>query len=181
MQKGTGGFLNPEQILAQLEIHQGMQAADFGSGRGYFSIPLAKLVGPNGRVIALDILKEALEAVLNRAKLEGISNIETVHSNLENPNGAKLADGSQDLVLLANILFQSQKKSEIVREAKRALKDSGQLVVIDWIIGASLAPKDGWLISKEEARSLVEAEGFNLAKEFEADGRHFGLVFKKSF
>lgn len=180
MIKGTGGFLNPEQALSQLDIRPGMTVADFGSGHGYFAIPLAKLVGESGRVMALDVLKEALDSIISRAKLEGLTNIEAIHSNLEKPNGSKLSDRSQDLVLLANILFQSQKKPEIIREAKRALKDSGQLAIIDWLAGAPLAPKDGWLISKEEARSLAEAEGFKLEKEFEADGRHFGLVFRKS-
>ncbi|OGZ32055.1 MAG: hypothetical protein A3I88_00095 [Candidatus Portnoybacteria bacterium RIFCSPLOWO2_12_FULL_39_9] len=179
MQKGTGGFLNPEQALSQLDIRPKMTVADFGSGHGYFTIPLAKLVGESGRVIAIDVLKEALESIISRAKLEGIANIEAIHSNLENPNGSKLSDGSQDLVLLANILFQSQKKPEIIREARRVLKDLGRLVVIDWLAGASLAPKEGWLISKEEAQKLVETEGLKMEKEFEVDERHFGLIFRK--
>jgi ubiquinone/menaquinone biosynthesis C-methylase UbiE len=178
MQKGTGGFLQPETILEQLNIRDDIQVADFGCGHGYFSIPLAKLI-PQGKVHALDVLEEALETVKSRAELEGVSNIETIHCNLEISGGSKLADQSVDLVLLANILFQSQKKSAIFKEAKRILKEDGQLVLVEWISGASLAPKEGWLISKEEAQQLVEAEGLTLSQELEIDSQHYGMVFKK--
>ncbi|OGZ36076.1 MAG: hypothetical protein A3A94_01760 [Candidatus Portnoybacteria bacterium RIFCSPLOWO2_01_FULL_43_11] len=180
MKEGTGGFLNPEQVLAQLDINEGMKVASFGCGHGYFAIPLAKIVGTNGLIYALDVRKDALDAVSSRAKLEGVSNIETIRGNLENLNGSKLSENSVDLVFLANILFQSQKKSEIVKEAKRVLKNSGKVILIDWIAGASLSPKEGWLISKEEVRKLTEAEGLKFEKEFEVDSRHYGMIFKKS-
>jgi ubiquinone/menaquinone biosynthesis C-methylase UbiE len=178
MQKGTGGFLDPETILKQLDIRNNIQVADFGCGHGYFSIPLAKIVN-QGKVYALDVIEEALQAVQSQAQLEGISNIETIRCNLEILGSSKLADESIDLVLLANILFQSQKKSAILKEAKRVLKKGGELVLIEWIAGASLAPKEGWLITKEEAQRLVEAEGMTLDRELEMDNQHYGLVFRK--
>ena len=108
----------PEAILEKLNIRDNAQAADFGCGNGYFSIPLAKIVN-QGKVYAIDVIKETLEAVKSKAELEGISNIETIHCNLEVLNGLKLEDNSVDFVLMRNILFQSQKKAEVIREAKR--------------------------------------------------------------
>lgn len=178
MERGTGGFLKPKKILEQINIKETMEVADFGCGHGYFVIPLAKIVN-QGIVYALDILEEALEAVRGRAKLEAIFNIKTIRGNLEILGDSKLGDNSIDLVILANILFQSQKKSEIIKEAKRALKDTGELILIDWIAGSSLAPKEGWLISKEEAQQLVEAEGLTFDRELKMDSQHYGLVFRK--
>ena len=178
MLKKTDGLLRPELVLEQLEIRDNMQVADFGCGHGHFSIPLAKMI-PQGKIYALDVVKEALEVVNSQAELEGISNIETVRCNLEILGSSRLADNSIDLALLRNILFQSQKKSAILKEAKRTLKQESQLVLIEWIPESSLAPKKGWLISKEEAGQLVRAEGMILVKELSIDNQHYGLVFKK--
>jgi len=177
MQNNAGGFLNPETILEQIDIRGNMKVADFGCGHGYFSIPLAKAVN-QGKVYALDVMDKALESVASKAKLEDISNIETIRCNLEVIGGSKLKESSIDLAFLVNILFQSQKKPEILKEAKRVLKLSGRLIIIDWIVGSSLAPKEGWLIPREQAQSLAEAEGFSFDQELEMDHQHYGLIFK---
>ena len=169
---------SPEAILEQLAISDKAKIADFGCGNGYFSVPLAK-IAQQGKVYAIDIIKETLEAVKSKAVLEGVSNIETMHCNLEVAGGSKLSDGSIDLVLTRNILFQSRKKEGIMGEAERVLMVNGQLVLIEWVAGSSLAPKEGWLISKEDARQLAENGGFVFEKELEIDNQHYGLVFKK--
>jgi len=176
--ENNNGFIKPEEILSQIDIRNNMNIADFGCGNGFFSIPMAK-ISDQGYIYALDIMKDSLEAVEGKAKLENISNIETIHCNLESPNGSKLNNESIDLVLLRNILFQSQKKSEIVKEAKRVLKDNGNLVLIEWIKDSSLAPKEGWLISKEESLQLLKSEGFDFEKELGMDNHHYGLIFRK--
>ena len=179
MPEGTGGFSQPGTILEQLDINDNMIVADFGCGHGYFTLPLSVLVS-QGKVYALDVVEEALEAVRSQAQLEGAINIETIRCNLEILGGSKLTQDSIDLVILANILFLSQKKSAILKEAKRVLKIGGQIVLIEWITGSVLAPKQGWFISKEEARKLVEAEGLTLDKELPMDNQHYGMVFSKS-
>ncbi|MBU1289690.1 class I SAM-dependent methyltransferase [Patescibacteria group bacterium] len=171
------GLSRPEEILKRMGIRDNAQVADFGCGNGYFSVPLAKIVN-QGKVYAVDVVKETLEAVKSKADLEGISNIETIHCNLEVLGSSKLDDNSMDFVLMRNILFQSQKKEEIIKEARRVLKEGGQLVVIEWIASSALAPKGGWLISKKEARQLAENEGLLFEKELEIDSQHYGLVFR---
>jgi len=176
---GTGGFINPEKILEQIVSRPDMLAADLGCGHGYFVIPLAKLLN-EGMVYACDVMEEALQAVRSKAQLENISNIETIRGNLENLGGSGLETSSMDLVILANILHQSQKKDAIIREAARIMKEEGELAIIDWRKEAPLAPKEGWLFALEEAVNLAEAEGFKLSRELEiSDGQHFGLVFRR--
>ncbi len=178
MKKITNGFIHPEEVLSQLDLHDTMEVADFGCGNGYFSIPLAEII-TNGKVYALDVMKETLEAVKSQADLRGIENIQTIHCNLEVLNNSKLKNESIDLVLMRNILFQSQKKAEIVKEAKRVLKSKGKLILLEWMPGASMAPSKGFLISKDEAIKLAKDEEIELDKELILDNQHYGLVFEK--
>ena len=172
------GFSAPDKILAQLDIRDQMEVADFGCGHGYFSVPLAKMI-PNGNIYAIDVVGDTLEAVKSKSELEKIENIKIVHANLEIPGSSKLKANSVDIVLLRNILYQSEEKEKILKEANRILKESGKMVLIEWNADSSLAPKESYLLSKEEAHQLVSQEGLILEKELEIDNHHYGLVFKK--
>lgn len=177
---GSGGFINPEKLLAQLDIQKGMRVADFGCGHGYFVLPLAKMVGDSGKIYAIDVLKEALEAVESRTKIQEIPNIEAIRGDLELPGGSKLPPDSCDLVLVANILFQSQKKEEIIQEAKRITKPGGRIVVIDWLPERpEIGPTEGWRISAQSLRELVERQGLSLVSNLNTDKYHFGMIFAK--
>ena len=177
---GTGGFMNPEKIAAGFGIKEGMTIADFGSGAGYFTILLGQRVGANGKVFALDIQESALDNVRVKARAAGLENIETIRSNLEVPGSSGLADNSQDMVLLANILFQSQQKPEIIKEAVRVLKNGGILVVIDWKRAAGgFGPPDNLRIDEIAMRSLVLGEKLVFENDINAGQFHYGMRFKK--
>jgi ubiquinone/menaquinone biosynthesis C-methylase UbiE len=179
---GTGGFLNPDLVVNEFGITNGMNIADFGSGAGYFTILMGKKVGKEGRVYALDVMESALESVREKTKAAGLDNIETIRANLEVLGSSGLPDQSQDMVLLANILFQSDKKSEIIKEAKRVLKDNGTLIIIDWKKGAGgFGPPDDLRTEEVAMRSLAASEGFGFKKSINAGQFHFGMVFKKNF
>jgi len=180
MEKSSGGFLNPQKVLGQLEIKASSVIAHFGCGHGYFTIPLAHMVGPEGQIFAIDILEEAIKEVKDKAEKEGVKNIQTLRGNLELPGGSKMPDQRCDMVLLANILFQSSKKSEIIREGRRILKSDGKMVIIDWESGGTnLTAHSGWRISSAEAQRLAEVENFAFERNFDAGDYHYGLIFKK--
>lgn len=178
--QGTGGFLDPYSVVNDFDINEGMKAADLGCGAGYFTILLAQRVGPAGKVYALDIVENALDNVRARANALGLNNVETVRTNLEILGGSGLPDGSQDFALLANILFQSNKKADIIREGRRILKNGGELVVIDWRRGGGgFGPPDNLRPDTSEIQALVEKESFMFERSINAGQFHFGLTFKK--
>lgn len=174
-------FLNPDSIITDLNIKPGAKIADFGSGSGYFGLLLATAVGPDGLVTAVDVLQNKLDTLRTAAQARQLFNINYVRGDLEVLGSSQLKDASQDMVLLANILFQSQKKAEILKEAARVLKPGGELVLVDWDPKSPFGPKDGgWKFSKEEGGTLAGQLGFSLVREIPVASNHWGLVLKKT-
>lgn len=171
------GFLNPEQVLKQLKLKKTMIAADFGSGSGGWTFPLAKKL-EEGKIYTIDILEEPLSALKARAKLEKIFNIETIRSDVEDRNGSKLIDNSCDLVLMTNLLFEAENKEQVLEEGKRVLKPGGKILVVDWKLDTPMGPKEG-RISPEEVKKTAKEIGLKVEKEFEAGTFHYGLIFVK--
>ena len=173
-------LLNPESVITNLNIQPGSRIADFGSGSGYFTLILAKIVGQDGVVTAVDVLQNKLDTVKTAAYARGLYNVNYVRCDLEVYGGSKLDDGSQDMVMLANILFQSQKKENMVKESYRVLKSGGELVVIDWEPASVFGSKEsGWKLSKEEAQNLIGNLGFSFVREMQVSKNHWGMIFKK--
>ena len=169
------GFLNPNDILKQLNLKESMTAADFGSGSGGWVIPLAKKL-EGGKVYAIDILEEPLSALKAKANLEKITNIQTVLADIE--KGVDIWEESCDLVLMSNLLFQCEDKKKVLQEGKRILKKEGKILVVDWKKDASMGPKEG-RISSEEVKKEAQEIGLKVEKEFEAGIYHYGLILIK--
>ncbi len=170
-------FVNPNEVLNKLKLRNDMTAADFGCGSGGWVIPLAKRL-EQGLIYAIDIQEEPLSALESKMKAEGIQNIRKVLSDIEIENGSKIPVLSCDLVLMTNLLFQTEKKKEIFMEANRVLKQKGKILVVDWKPESSLGPEQG-RISPEEVKELAKESKLKLKKEFSAGDYHYGLVFEK--
>jgi len=177
---GSGGFLHPERIVTAFELRPGMTVADFGSGGGYFTIPVARVVGEEGRVYAIDIQPTALAVVKSKANLERLLHVETIWADLELDRGSRLPDNSVDFVVIANILFQAERKDAIFSEARRILRSGGRLAIIEWDETPFPAGPPQFLrIPRHAARQLAERAGLRLDREFSAGSHHYGLLVKK--
>lgn len=172
-------FLNPRHIIEQSGIGAGMRVADFGCGQGDFSLAAAKRVGEDGKVSAIDIQDSALSSVRSKARIEGALNIDLVKGNVEVLGASKCDDASQDAVLLTNLLFQTEKRAEILREALRVLKPGGIAVFVDWKKESPLGPMRDLRMEKTDVEQLIAKEGFLLQRNIEAGAFHFGMIFIK--
>jgi ubiquinone/menaquinone biosynthesis C-methylase UbiE len=173
-------FSNPRANVAELGVTPGMTIVDFGAGSGEYALALAPLVGERGRVYAVEVQKELLDRLAAEARARHLSNLEIIWGNLEKHGGSKLADSSADLVLLANILFQSTARYSLALEAKRVLRPRGRAAVIDWSDSfGGLGPRADQVARPDEVKRIFAEAGFSLASEFSAGAHHYGLIFQK--
>ena len=174
-------LLNPFTILEGLGVSAGKTVADFGCGGvGYFVFAASELVGEKGKVYAVDILKANLDSVQKKIREDNIYNIQTVWSNLEVFGGTKIPQNSLDVGLLINVLFQSEKHKEVIREAHRLIKKGGILAIIDWKSKAMpFGPPTGHRLDKDKIINIATLGGFRVENQFEAGKYHYALKFVK--
>lgn len=179
----TGGstLLDVGLILNKGHVKDRSKIAHLGCGAsGHFVFPSGLIVGKNGIVYAVDILKTVLERIDRQTKQENIANISIVWSDLEVFGATKVESSSLDSAFLVNVLYESHKRAEILREAIRLLKKDARLVIVEW---KSISSPFGPPIEERVRQSLLEAAGkklgLHLQEEFEAGPYHYGLVFCK--
>jgi ubiquinone/menaquinone biosynthesis C-methylase UbiE len=174
-------FSDPNTIVASLAIPSGALVADLGAGTGAFSFVLAQKVGPTGKVYACDVQKDILTRLENDAREKHITNIQTVHSNVETHQGTKLRDASVDWVVIANVLFQIEDRSGFVHEVSRILKPGGCALLVDWAESfGNMGPHPNEVISRLDAEKLFSESGFTLTPQvIDAGSHHYGSVFRK--
>ncbi len=178
---GGAELMNAKEVLKGAGLEGEMKVADFGcGGRAYFSLQAARLVGKNGLVYAIDILKTALRSTEDLAKFYNLSNIKTVWADLEVFGSTKIESNSIDFVIITNLFFQTKKHEVFMKEAFRILKSGGKVFVADWKkTSTPLGPPIKMRVTPEKVKEIASQIGFILEKEFEAGPYHFGLVFIK--
>ena len=175
-----GKFLDPSEIIAQLDVQRGNIVADFGCGPGYFSVPFAKAVSEDGKVYALDVLPQALETVASKAKNSGINNIVTSRVNVEKEKGSKLENECVDWVIMKDMLFQNKNKDIIIAEAYRILKSGGKVIVTEWNQkNFSIGPEKEIRIPIEELKKIFIDQKFSVEKDVEAGDFHYAFIAVK--
>jgi ubiquinone/menaquinone biosynthesis C-methylase UbiE len=168
-------------ILRKVGIEEKQQIAELGCGNfGFFVWPLARLVGRQGKVYAVDILKSTLAEISREAKKANLPQIAPVWSNLEIFKATKIETSSLDGALLINILHQSDRKVEILREAVRLLKRGGKLLIVEWKnTDLPFGPEPERRVRLEALKAAVPKIGLQIKEEFEAGPYHYGLILIK--
>ena len=117
------------KLLPPLKIKPGDVVADIGAGSGYYTMKLAELVGPKGKVYAVDIQPEMLAIIKNRMKAAKVANIETIQNT---ETELKLPANSTDLFLLVDVYHEFSHPHEMTVEMVKALKPGGRLVFVEF-------------------------------------------------
>ena len=118
---------HPSEVLSDLGVRAGQVVLDFGCGSGTYTIPAAKLVGNSGKVYALDINRNFLDTVEERAKQEGLTNI--VRIDASGDGGIPVGNGIIDVLLLIDVLHLIENRGALFDEACRILRPGGLIIV----------------------------------------------------
>jgi len=166
----------PDLAIEALALKAGAVVADFGAGSGYFTVRLARQVGPAGRVFAADIQPEMLSLLRARLARERLANVELVQSANTDP---RLPARQFDLILMVDVYHELAEPQLIVGKLLASLKPTGRLVLLEYRKEDPTIPiRPEHKMSVAEARLELEAAGFQLDRAIEVLPRQHILVFR---
>ncbi len=172
-------FTDPVKNLKAFQLEENNIVADLGAGTGFYSIAAAQMV-PRGKVYAVEVQKDFVKTVSNKAKEAHVSNIEALWGDIEKVGGTNIKDGTVDAVIVSNVLFQVEHRDQFIEEAKRIMKPGGKLLLIDWTAGVSvMGPNAKDFMPKKSAQEMFEKKGFVHDRDIDAGVQHYGMIFKK--
>jgi cyclopropane fatty-acyl-phospholipid synthase-like methyltransferase len=153
------------KLITQLRLKPGMTVCDMGCGNGFYALRVAKRLGPEGKVLAVDIQPEMLTLLRERAAEAKIPNIKPILGSLIDP---QLAEASCDLILCVDVYHEFSHPEHMLRAMRKALKPDGRLVLVEFRMED---PKVPILLehkmSKEQILKELPPNGFKLVREFD--------------
>ena len=168
-------ILPVDRILSILDEEEEVNVADIGCGTGYLSIPLAKRLGDEGRVYAIDINSEMLSILEERA--EGLKNIETIKSD---ENDIPIKSNIIDISFLITVFHELKNPERFIEEIVRISKDKHRIGIIDWTAKErEMGPPIERAIAAEKTVNFFEEAGYKLAEKVEVSDHFYGLVFER--
>ncbi len=173
----------PDLIMDAMGIADGAVVADLGAGGGWFTLRLARRVGPNGIVYAEDIQPQMIEAINRRMQHEGIAQVRTVLGTATDPRLPQGLDAA--LILNAYREMDDPSKPDVVltllKNVQRSLKPQGRLGVVDFLPGGGgPGPAADERVSPDAVIRSAEAAGLTLQLREVVPPFQFLLVFGKT-
>jgi ubiquinone/menaquinone biosynthesis C-methylase UbiE len=155
-------LIDVDLFFRALALKPGISVVDMGSGPGDYSIPIAKIIGKEGRVYAVDLWEGCIEFLKSEIERQGIVNIEPILADMS--KRLPFAGESIDACLMATILHDlkdNRSHDATLAEVKRFLKKSGIFAIVEFTKrDGPPGPPESIRLSPEETALLVEPHGF---------------------
>jgi len=162
-------------LLRSLELRRGAVVADLGAGTGYFTRRLSLMVGPEGKVYAVDIEPAMLEHIRVRKDIV-LDNVATV---LAKPDDPMLPQGQIELILCVNTWHHIDNRIKYLKRVKAALKPGGRFVLVDFHEGEMpVGPPAGHKLKREDAIAEFEKAGWKRVSESTLLPYQYMIVFQ---
>jgi len=169
-------FLTPKKMIESFGLKPGDTVIDFGSGPGFWTIPMAEKVVPGGKVYAIDQFETNLEIIKSKSQVKGLTNI--IYKKSPYSAGKISVSDKADLILISNILSLVKNDESLILSTRDNAKESTKLVIVDWSKKSKLGPKEIEKSSEEEIILLAKRAGYIFKKTLESGSHHFALYFE---
>lgn len=166
-----------KKIVAAVGIKKGHTVADIGAGTGLFTFLFSKEVGQKGQVFAVDISKNFLAHLGQKAKAEKRHNIKTIEGGAQSPN---LDPFSVDRIFICDTYHHFEKPMPMLKSMLAALRPGGQLVLVEFKREEGVSSE--WTLKhvrageKQTIAEFAEA-GFSVSRRLEFLKDNYVLVF----
>ena len=167
---------DPVEILNTIGVKKGIVVADLGCGPGFFTIPLASIVGPGGVVYAVDSDSDMLKHLRQNIEKSGLNEgvIRIVRADVSETG---IPSHSVDLVLFVRLLHDIENKKLFLDEVRRICRPGAKIVDLDWKkIETDHGPPLRIRLSEDESRQILSVGGFEVLEQIEAGKDHYGLI-----
>jgi SAM-dependent methyltransferase len=171
---GRKQWQKPDEVVTALALRPEAKVADIGSGTGYFAVRLARAV-PQGKVYGVDIEPDMARYLGERARREGLGNLEAV---LGEPGDAKLPE-AVDLVLVVNTYHHIGERVAYLRRLGEKLRPGGRVAIVDFREESPKGPPRAHKLSPEQVRGELEAAGYRLTQTHDFLPDQYFLVFQR--
>jgi len=121
-------WMNVKDIFTQAGIDDGSFVADIGCHEGYLSVHLAKAVGYEGKVFAVDVRLDRLETLKSNLKDRELTNVNVIHGDYDDP---KLPQNELDVVIIMDTYHEMNDYMAILKHVHASLKSKGRIVIIE--------------------------------------------------
>jgi cyclopropane fatty-acyl-phospholipid synthase-like methyltransferase len=152
-------------MLTNLGVKKGQTLCDMGCGNGFYTLQLAKMTGPEGKVYAVDIQPEMLKLLKERGDAQSLKNIQPTLGTNTDP---RLPKGKVDMILLVDVYHEFAQPEPMLAKMREALSPEGVCVLVEFRAEDPKVPiKPEHKMTKEQILKEWPANGFKVVKEFE--------------
>jgi predicted methyltransferase len=165
--EGRDKLERPDLVLQAMELKERMTVAEIGAGTGYFSRRIAKVVGPKGKVYAVDIQPEMLELLKKYAEQDGVAS--SIIPVLGTETDPKLPRKGVDRILLVDVYHEFQKPEPMLARIRESLAPGGVVILIEYRLEGETASHINLAhrMSVEQVLAEWSSAGFELANQLE--------------